>query len=396
MSASARTVTAVAALTLVTGAMLPGGSGAAAQTGVEVKVSVPQLMPSDAMTDVTAPAIATTGGFIAHLAVRRDQTSHRTNVRRTNRTTGAFELLNPSIDGGVAPGNYSFPPVVSADGSRVAFTTNGARLVAGDTNGRFDAFVRNASTHTTILTSVASDGGVSNGASGMTSLSKNGRYAVFTSTGTDLVAGSTTTNSDVYRRDLRDHVTVQVTVRPNGAPSRGPGSDSADVSADGNLVAFSSYDTDLAAADGADGENDLFVRTMTTGKTRWLSPGLPSGASPDGVVISPDGRWVSSRWADGSLHLTEVSTAVTSTVMPDAYASLGAFSSAPGRLVFVSGGKPYVRDLATGVNTAINTPGSAATGTVHTVTISADGQLAAYDWAPADGSASRIYWVTLS
>ena len=64
---------------------------------------------------------------------------------------------------------------------------------------------------------------------------------------------------------------------------------------------------------GADQESDLFIRNMTTNQTVWLSPGLPVGADPAGVVISPNGRWVSSRWNDGSLHLTRVDTRVTST-----------------------------------------------------------------------------------
>ena len=137
----------------------------------------------------------------------------------------------------------------------------------------------------------------------MTSLSKNGRFAVFTSSATDVVPGSTTTNADVYRRDLLNNTTVQVTVRPNGAPSTGPGSSAADVSADGNLVAFNSYDTDLVPVDGNDQETDLFIRNMTTGKTRWLSAGFPAGMNPDGVVLSPNGQWVSSRWTNGSLNL---------------------------------------------------------------------------------------------
>jgi Tol biopolymer transport system component len=196
------------------------------------------------------------------------------------------------------------------------------------------ASVRDASTDTTLLTSVASDGGVANGDSGMTSMSKNGRYAAFTS-----------------------------------------------------------YDTDLTSTDDADQETDLFIRNMTTGKTRWLSAGVPAGENPDGVVISPDGRWVSSRWDDGSLHLTRAATGVTSTVATDGYALLGAFSSQLGRFVFVSAGTPYVRNLSTGVNTAINTPPDA--GSVSTVTISGNGQLAAFDWFPDNGGPSVIYRVAL-
>lgn len=80
------------------------------------------------------------------------------------------------------------------------YTSTGARLVAGDTNGRADAFVRDASTGTTTMTSEGFDGDVANGASGMTSLSRSGRHAVFTSVATDVVPGSTTTNADESER----------------------------------------------------------------------------------------------------------------------------------------------------------------------------------------------------
>jgi len=374
-------VLAVAAI-----ALIPGTSG------VSSAASAPQPVLDDPLVDVGAPALSYSGRQVAHLAMRRDRTSPPQQVRRTNLATGRSELLNPSTDGGVARGNVSRPPVISADGSRVAFTSTARRMVPGDTNGRADAFVRDARTNTTVLVSRAFDGGVSNGASGMTTLSKNGRYAVFTSSGTDVVRGSTTTNVDVYRRDLSTDRTVQVTVRANGSPSRGPGSSSADVSADGNLVAFASYNTDLAATDGADGEADLFVRTMSTGSTRWISRGLPAGANPSGVVMSPDGRWVSSRWDDGSLHLTGVRTGVTSTVAREGYALLGSFSSRLARFVFMAAGTPHVRDLSTGVDEAIPVPDG---GQAVNVTISGSGRFVAYDWVPADGSASRIFRVAL-
>lgn len=381
------------ALALVGASVLPGGASAVGRTAApSAGAAAIQTVVSDPGTDAAAPALSFSGRYIAYVATRRDQTSPRQQIRRADLSAGGSELLNPSIDGGVAFGNNSRPPVISADGSRVAFTSTGARLVAADTNGRPDAFVRDASTNTTLLTSTASDGTVSTGRSGMTSLSKSGRYAVFTSTGTDVVSGSTTTNADVYRRDLATNTTVQVTVRPDGAPSRGPGSTSTDVSADGNLVAFSSYNSDLATADGVDQETDLFVRTMSTGQTRWLSAGLPLGANPSGVVISPDGRWVSSRWEDGSLHLTRVDSGSTSTVTADGYALLGAFSSQLGRFVYLSGGTPHVLDLATGRATTIATPGG---GAVTTVTISGNGRFAAFDWVPADGGPSVIVRVAL-
>jgi hypothetical protein len=392
MSTHVRVLTSAGAVAIVAVALLPGAAGAAPRAGSVSVQSTPQQMPSDPMTDVGAPALSFTGRYIAHVAVRRDVTAPRQALRRTDLRTGASVLLNRSIDGGIADGGTSRPPTISADGKRVGFSSFGSRLVAGDTNGRNDAFVRDISTHSTLLASVGLGGSPANGDTGMSALSTNGRYVAFTSSATNVVAGSTTTNSDVYLRDLQAHTTVQISVRPDGSPSKGPGANSADVSGDGRLVAFTDYDTDLVTNDDNDTDADLYVRNLRTDTTRWLSAGIPAGANPSGTVISPDGRWVSTRWADGSLHLTRVSTGVTTTVAASAYATLGSFSRRLDRFVFVSAGQPYVRDLATGIDTPLTVP---AGGSVTTVTVSGNGQFAAYDWNPSSGDASRIFRVSL-
>jgi Tol biopolymer transport system component len=392
MTVHVRVLTGATAVAIMAVAMMPGASGAAPAGPSMAASSTPVPMPSGPTTDVSAPALSFTGRYLAHVAVPRGVTSPRQQLRRTDLSTGASVLVNRSIDGGVASGGTSLPPTISADGRRIAFSSFATRLVAGDTNGRNDAFVRDLSTRTTLLASVALDGGPANGDTGMAALSTDGRYVAFTSCATDVVAGSTTTNSDVYVRDLQTHHTVQVTLRPDGSPSRGPGASSAAVSGTGTFVAFTDYDTDLVTNDDDDTDADLYVRNTRTGTTRWLSPGLPAGANPSGAVISPNGAWVSSRWADGSLHLTRVPTGVTTTVAPDAYALLGSFSGRLGRFVFLSGGQPYVRDLATGVDTPIPVP---AGGSVTTVTVSGNGRFAAYDWVPASGEATRIFRVAL-
>jgi hypothetical protein len=393
MSIHARTLTVAASVTMCAVAMLPGS--AAGSTGLAPSTaagSAPRLVVFDLAVDNFAPALSWSGRYVAHLAIRRGQSPAVQRVQRTDLTSGRSTMLNPSVADGVAAGNYSRPPVISFDGTRVAYSTDGDDLVAGDDNATFDAFVRDVPARRTLLASEAAGGGVANGDVGMVSMSRNGRYAVFTSDATDEVPGSTTINTDVYRRDLRTGATVQVSVRPNGSPSRGPGSLSTDVSANGNRVAFTSYDFDLARDDGDDGEPDLYVRTMSTGRTRWLSPSFPTGANPGGVVMSPDGRWISTRWSDGSLHLTNTATRATTLVAASGYALLGSMSSRRDRLVYISAGAPYVRDLDSGATTPIPFP---AGGTVSSVTISGNGGYAAYDWFPADGSAARIYRVAL-
>lgn len=344
-----------------------------------------------AAQDLIAPALSFSGRYVAYYAVPHDG-SGAWRLMRTDRVNGDAAVVNRGVSGGVPAGHYSLPPSISGDGRLVAFTSDATTLVGGDDNGRYDAFVRDLPSGSTLLASAAADGSAANGDTGMASLAENGRYVVFTSAATDVVPGSLTTNTDVFRRDLATGTTVQVTVRGDGAPSRGPGSSSADVSSNGQVVAFNSFDRDLAPADGNDGEADLFVRFMGAGQTRWLSRDWPAGADPSGVVISPNGRWASSRWADGSLHLTRIASRATTEVAGDAYATSGAFSARLGRFVYVASGTPYVRDLAAGTDTAVTVPSG---GTVGTVAISGDGRHLAMDWTPLDGGPSQVLVQTL-
>jgi WD40-like Beta Propeller Repeat len=371
-------------------ALWPAGPTGAATGPPAAAGAVTVGSPILAIAGAGASALSGTGRFIAYEVF---DAGGQARLLRRDRMSGRTKLLNRSIDGGVARGRYSQPPVISADGRRIAFISSAARLVPDDTNGRSDAFVRDAATDSTILVSRAFDGGISDADSGSTSVSKDGRYAVFISRGTDIVPGSTTSNADVYRRDLTTGATRQVTLRPDGTPSRGPGAGSAGISADGRLVVFTSYNTDLIPVDGQEQEADLFVRDLSTGTTRWLSQNLPVGADPSGVVLSPDGRWVSTRWADGSLHLTNVATATTTQVTFEGFAGTGTFTANGRMLVYISADKAYLRELTTGIDTELGTP---AGGAAHGVTISADGTLAALDWVAFDGSQSGIYTVTLS
>lgn len=339
------------------------------------------------------PALSGNARFLAYETTQPSATGRaRTVLGRRDVVTGQTVVVNQDMAGAVPAGRFSLPPIISASGARVAYSSNAAGLVAGDDNGRSDAFVRDIPSGATILVSRALDGAVSAADTGMVALADGGRFAVFTSGGTDLVAGSTTTNTDVFRRDLLTGTTIQVSVRPDGSPSRGPGSQSADVSANGRLVAFNSYDSDLVPGD-LDTESDLFIRDLTLGTTRLLTPSLPSGANPSGVVLSPDGRWVSSRWADGSLHLTAVATATTVEVAPDGYATGGSFSADGGLFVYSRDGHPVVLDLTTQRSLVLDVPTG---GDAASVAVSGDGRTVAYGWVSLDATQARIYRVTLT
>lgn len=390
LMSSATASRAARAAWTTTGLVLMASTVAAADDGAVVPAAgPPEPILASATVSYRAPALSFEGRYVAYLA--SSGSAGDLQLRRLDLSTGRSVLLTPSVAGGVAVGQAS-RPVISNDGTRVAFVSTARRLVDGDTNGLPDAFVRDVSRGTTLLASASAQGGVADGETGSASLSRNGRYVVFISRATDVVAGSALPNRDVYRRDLDLGTTTQVTLRPDGAPSVGPGPSSADVSGSGELVAFTSLNQDLLPTDDVDRDFDLYLRDLGTGRTRWLSQDVPAGANPDGAVISPNGRWVTTRWSDGSLHLTRVRDGATSTVTADGYAESGAFSARQGRLVYISGLRPFVRDLATGVDTAIPVPEG---GSASSVTVSGDGRFAAFDWTPDVGGPTEIFRVAL-
>ena len=105
-------------------------------------------------------------------------------------------------------------PVVSADGTCVAFQSAATNLVADDTNDGVDVFVRDIVNNTTRRVSVASDGAQANGHSYEAAVSGDCRYVAFTSLASNLVAGDTNGVSDVFVHDLTTHVTTRVSSPP--------------------------------------------------------------------------------------------------------------------------------------------------------------------------------------
>lgn len=91
-------------------------------------------------------------------------------------------------------------PSISADGRFVAFYSDAANLVAGDGNAAGDGFVRDRKAGRTKRVSVASHGTQGNDTSFPPSISADGRFVAFTSLANNLVAGDTNGASDVFVR----------------------------------------------------------------------------------------------------------------------------------------------------------------------------------------------------
>lgn len=99
---------------------------------------------------------------------------------------------------GVQGNSASQEPAISANGRFVAFWSFASNLVAGDTNGRVDVFVRDRQDGTTTRVSVSAAGVQGNGASYEPAISADGRFVAFHSDATNLVAGDTNGAPDVF------------------------------------------------------------------------------------------------------------------------------------------------------------------------------------------------------
>ena len=170
--------------------------------------------------------------------------------------------------GGVQSNGSSFDPVISDDGRYIAFESDATNLVSADTNETNDIFVHDRTTRQTTRVSIATGaaGAQGNEASTEPSISQDGRYVVFASLASNLVAGDTNGLFDVFLRDRTANTTARVSVGAAAAQAVGGDSFEPFISDDGKFVAFTSAATNLVAGD-TNGKFDIFVRNLTAGTT---------------------------------------------------------------------------------------------------------------------------------
>ena len=206
--------------------------------------------------------------------------------------------LNVSQQG--APANApSNNPALSADGRFLAFSSDATNLILGDTNAFSDIFVVDTITGAIARQSVSTAGGQSNGSSFRPAMSGDGRYLVFESSATNLIAGTTAAGiSHIYVRDRTLGTTTLVSQSSAGTAGNGA-SLQASISGDGRYVAFESDANNLIDGD-TNALRDIFLRDLTTGTTTRVSVG-PGGVQSIGNAaggasrapsITTDGRYI--------------------------------------------------------------------------------------------------------
>jgi Tol biopolymer transport system component len=226
-------------------------------------------------------------------AVRSDL-SPPANENQTSGVLLAGTTTRVSIASDGSQGNnLSEEATISADGRFIAFTSFASNLVPDDTNGVYDIFVHDRQTDQTNRVSVASDGTQGNSHSSEPVISADGRYVAFASYASNLVAGDTNSVRDIFVHDRQTGQTSRVSVASDGTQGNS-NSFSPSISADGDIVAFHSYASNLVPGD-TNNERDVFVHDQQTGQTNRVSissSGIQADNWSESPAISADGRYV--------------------------------------------------------------------------------------------------------
>jgi Tol biopolymer transport system component len=290
-------------------------------------------------------SISADGGFVAYQVPglhEFDLPPSGANVDQVNIiNTATGGIFNPNTNAsGVAGNGFSGEGALSATGRYVTFTSDSTNLVANDTNGRTDVFLKDLVTGEIKLVSVASNGTQGNGNSGFqheASVSSDGRYVLFETFATNFgslpssldifvkdmqtgaLMGLGTSNlgaknsfmtpdgryvvfeidpfdgyGQIYRFDTSTQTTVLVSKNANGAAGNDD-SRVASISADGRFVAFESLASNFVPNDSNGFNRDIFVKDLGTGAVARLSV-TASGAEQNGISFDPeisgDGHYV--------------------------------------------------------------------------------------------------------
>jgi Tol biopolymer transport system component len=207
----------------------------------------------------------------------------------------AFSTLTSAQDIPFIPGNSgSFKPSLSADGRMVAFTSDASNLVADDSNGTTDVFVHDREAFRTTRVSVASDGTQGDDYSTNARISDNGRFVVFESRASNLVADDTNGDTDIFVHDLTTGETTRVSVAADGRGEANGPSFNPDISADGNRVTFTANASNLVDGETISG-GQIYVYDRERGKNFRVSVasnGVPGNGISRNPVISNDGTRV--------------------------------------------------------------------------------------------------------
>jgi Tol biopolymer transport system component len=324
------------------------------------------------------------------------------NVYVRDQAAAVTRLVSVNREGTGGGSGHSTGARISADGRYVVFESAAHDLVTSDGNDASDIFRHDLETGHTELISVNLAGVSGNGASWWPVMTPDGTRIAFVSAANDLVPGDNNGIPDVFVRDLTEPSTSLVSVGATPGTHPFAGCEAPQITPDGRYVAFVAYADDVLAGIKA-GQGTVFVRDRTTETTFWVAANLTeltgvslAQARAYNPVLSDDGRVVAYKAQSGAsgqgwLLRHQLDSGVTEVVASDAVVegapvedlSGPSMKSDGGALVYAARdaatapSQIFHWDAATGVTTlvSVNVAGTGpANGISDTPRISADGR----------------------
>ena len=221
-------------------------------------------------------------------------TNRKRDVYVLERAVDGIQRISLARDGSPANGD-SRDPSISGDGSVIAFASTATTMTRdrGLDGTTSQVFAWQRASGSVSLVSIGADGRGSGGSSGA-STSRDGRVVAFESNAADLVDGDSKRVRDVFLRDLTRQATIRASVRSNGrqvdVESRRPS-----ISGDGGAVVFDSTAPSLVPND-TNCVRDVFVRDLPPAVQVTPTP-LDFGVGQLGHAGHPE-RDRGQRWLD--------------------------------------------------------------------------------------------------
>jgi hypothetical protein len=227
------------------------------------------------------PSVSDDGRFVLFTSASTNLVPGDTNgtgdVFLRDRQNGTTVRVSVDSNGNEAQGR-SAGGWMTSNGRFVVFGSDAPNLAPGGTTTVYEDYVRDLLSGTTEIVSIASDGSRADDSSDWATASPDGRWIAFISRATNLVAGDTNGTQDVFLRDRQAGTTERMSVASDGTQANYyAGALWPALSDDGRFVAFPSRATNLVPGDTND-LDDVFVRDHQAGAgstafTSFCDPG---------------------------------------------------------------------------------------------------------------------------
>ncbi len=311
----------------VTGALLLCGTATAADTAELISVGIDGQAGASSsyytFSEIRDESVSAEGRFVAFSSIAENliepeegcnTTSWNVYLRdRENAMTTMITCVPGVFTGSALDGEAAITP----DGKFIAFKSTNGNLVANDTNGAMDIFVKSENGLERV--SLASDGSQGPGCScgwsdtcggceysnysSHPTISADGRYVAFASYASNFYEDDLADTLDVFLHDREQATTEVISIAPDGAIANGA-SWSPSISADGESVAFTSEADNLGVEDGNE-VADIYLwerQTQVIQRVSVASDGVETNGHSSNPVIDAEARRIA--FASGATNLS--------------------------------------------------------------------------------------------